>query len=70
MTPWFVYIISKRDKYYTGITNHLQHRLKQHGVERALFVEKVATAREAARREREIKGWNRARKEALWKGGP
>jgi len=66
MSKWCVYIIDKEGKYYTGITNHLQHRLKQHGVERALYMEGSDSAGKAARREREIKGWSRARKEALW----
>jgi len=70
MTTWCVYIIAKEGKYYTGITNHFQHRMEQHGVERALYVENANSAKDAARREREIKGWNRVRKEALWKGRP
>ena len=64
---WCVYIILRGERYHTGITNDLPHRLGQHGVSKALHVEQFGTGSEAAVREREIKGWSRAKKEALWR---
>ena len=67
--------------YYVGHTNDLEHRLAAH--ERGategytlsrrpvelVFSEQFSTRQEAFHRERQIKGWSRARKEALIKGG-
>ena len=63
---WCVYIILKGARYYTGITNNLPHRLLQHHVSTALYVEHFNAGSMAAIREQEIKGWSRAKKEALW----
>jgi predicted GIY-YIG superfamily endonuclease len=65
MPQWYLYIIQKGKGYYTGITTHLAKRLTQHGVE-ALYVECCDSRADAARREREIKGWTRAKKQSLW----
>ena len=66
--------------YYVGHTNVLEHRLEAH--ERGategytlsrrpvelVFSDQFSTRLEAFHRERQIKGWSRARKEALIKG--
>ena len=50
---------------YTGITTDLGDRMRQHGEVKLLFTEKYQDKRDAAKREREIKDWKRAKKEAL-----
>ncbi len=79
--PFFVYILECSDKsYYAGCTNNLEHRLKQHNdskwgahytkIRRPVilkYFENYPTLSEARRRESEIKGWRREKKEALWK---
>jgi putative endonuclease len=75
MAKWFVYIIECEDKsLYTGITNDLNRRFKEHSkgigskythshkpVE-ILFSEKHGTRSEALKREWQIKGWSRIKK--------
>lgn len=65
---------------YIGVTNELKRRFSQHyhskGAKftrdypgsRPVFVEKYSTLIEARRRERQLKGWTRAKKEALIRG--
>lgn len=67
MNKWSVYIIDKAGRYYTGITTDLKNRLRQHGVSEALYIESDLTKDLAVKREREIKGWNREKKENLIK---
>ena len=62
---WHLYIIEKSDKYYTGITTDLKNRLRQHGDPELLYKEAFPNKFQAARREREIKGWSRSKKEEL-----
>ncbi len=80
--PYIVYILECSDgSYYTGSTNDLNKRLWQHqqGVESSSYtftrrpVKLVWTSEEVAyydalRWERQIKGWSRAKKEALIQG--
>ena len=61
---WYVYICNRRGQLYTGITTDLEHRMKQHKAE-LLYSEKFANKYDAAKREREIKGWRREKKLAL-----
>ena len=78
---WFVYIIQCKDNsFYTGVTNNLEKRLRQHNGELSggaiytrnkrpvvlKYFEKFETHLEAARREIEIKGWSRKKKEKLF----
>ncbi|PJB99313.1 MAG: hypothetical protein CO077_02395 [Candidatus Nealsonbacteria bacterium CG_4_9_14_0_8_um_filter_35_12] len=76
----FVYIIKCRNGvYYTGITWNLEKRIKEHnlGIKtpiqksrrpvRLVYWEKFENRKEAAKREREIKGWRREKKEKLIK---
>jgi putative endonuclease len=74
----FVYIVKcDNGKYYTGITWNIEKRIKEHnlGIKSPLrkselpvklvYWEKFNTIHQAARREKEIKGWRREKKEAL-----
>ena len=76
----FVYIVRcKDDSYYTGITWNLKKRITEHnlGIKTPIqksrrpvelvYWEKFATRKEAAKREKEIKGWRREKKEQLIK---
>ena len=75
----FVYILRCSDEsYYTGVTAHLEDRLKAHqnGKDhksytfsrrplKLVYVEIFTSAFKAIKREKQIKGWSRAKKEAL-----
>ena len=77
MSEWVVYIIECSDKaLYTGITNDLKRRFKEHssGVghftsynrpAQLIHTESFPNKFEAAAREKQIKGWTRAKKLAL-----
>ena len=78
---FYVYILRCADGfYYTGHTDNPEARLTAHqnGTIRGytfsrrpvtlVFTEQFATRQEAFERERQIKGWSRAKKEALIKG--
>lgn len=76
---WTVYLLLCDHKIiYTGITNDLEHRLFQHKNNNSTFTkqfsdlklihaENYKTKSEAAKREKEIKGWSRKKKLALIK---
>jgi len=74
----FLYIIKCNDgSYYTGITWNVEKRIKEHNLRiksylqknkipvKLAYSEKFATKIEAARKEKEIKGWRREKKEKL-----
>lgn len=78
---YFVYIMECADgSYYTGITNDLKKRLRQHNGEisggavytsnkrpvKLIHTETYKTHLEAARREIQIKSWTRKKKEKLF----
>ena len=78
---YYVYMLRCSDgSYYLGHTNDLEHQLAAH--ERAVtegytlsrrpvelvFRDRFSTRLEAFHRERQVKGWSKARKEALIKG--
>lgn len=78
--PYYVYVLrSTSNQLYIGQTNNLQNREKQHltksskaakfikeGKEfRLIFQEEYPSRLEAMRREKQLKGWTRAKKEAL-----
>lgn len=75
--PFYVYIIRCNDGYlYTGITNNLKRRLDEHNLGKTpniknrlpiklVYKEQFNTRKEAAKREKEIKGWRRDKKEKL-----
>jgi putative endonuclease len=75
---YFVYIMSNRSKtLYTGVTNSLTRRVREHKLgigsvfaakymlDRLVYFERFEDIRNAIEREKEIKGWLRARKIAL-----
>lgn len=76
---WVVYLLLGNQKIiYTGITNDLENRLRQHkngqskftkkfSDLRLVYIENYKTDYEAAKREKEIKGWNREKKMKLVK---
>ena len=80
--PYYVYILKCSDgSYYTGSTNDLSQRLWEHqeGLSLTAYThsrrpvelvwnEEVTTYHEAFMHERQIKGWSRAKKEALIRG--
>ena len=81
MKRMFVYILECSDgSYYTGVTNNLERRLYEHqsgshsGYTSVRLPVKLVFSQEfddpmtAIRREKQIKGWTRAKKEALIKG--
>ena len=77
---YYVYILSNnhRNVIYTGITNDLARRVYEHkkhldkgsftsryNVENLVFYEVTTDVDSAIAREKQIKGWNRKRKEKL-----
>jgi len=75
---YFVYIMSNRSKtLYTGVTNNLMRRVREHKegrasdfttryrLDRLVYFERFEDIRNATDRETEIKGWLRVRKIAL-----
>lgn len=73
-----VYILRCTDgKFYVGSTEDLEDRLrrhlsgngcdytKHHKVEQLVYTEEYPTYKEAFKRERQLHGWSRAKKEAL-----
>ena len=76
--PYYVYIVSNRSRtLYTGVTNNLVRRVMEHREElipgftsryrihRLVYFERHMNVRQAIAREKEIKGWLRAKKVAL-----
>ena len=61
---WYVYICDKNGQLYTGITTDLKHRLRQHKTS-LLYSESHNNKNDAAKRERQIKGWRREKKLAI-----
>ena len=80
MHSYYVYILSNRSRtLYTGVTNDLARRMyehkrglvpgftRQYHVHQLVYFEETNDVNEAIVRERQIKGWTRARKIALIK---
>ena len=79
MSHWVVYIMSNHaHTLYTGMTNDLARRVRQHKehtfehyftarytFNRLVWYEFVASQKDAARREKQIKSWPRARRVKL-----
>lgn len=79
-TAFTVYIVQCSDNtYYTGCTNDLEKRLKEHNFSKKgarytklrrpvelVYTEQFTTLLEARGREAEIKRWKRGKKERLW----
>ena len=75
ISEYFVYILGSRSRtLYVGVTNDLARRIHQHkhklnpsftsryNVTRLVYVERTGDVRAAIAREKQIKGWRRARK--------
>lgn len=75
---WYFYVIkTETDNYYVGITKNLDLRMKQHKAKYGadytgrfhslaiVYHESYKTRTEAEQREKQIKGWSRAKKQAL-----
>jgi len=83
MDQFFVYILKCNDNsYYTGITNNLDRRFEEHkdGLDQNSYTSKrrplelqfhqeFNNVLEAIHFEKQIKGWTRAKKQALIDGG-
>jgi len=78
MKTYYTYIISNNTRtLYTGVTNNLEKRVLQHkrklvpgftyryNINRRVYYETCVDIRGAIRREKQIKGWLRAKKVAL-----
>ena len=78
---WYVYVIECTDSsLYTGVTNNLARRFQEHQAgkggrytncnppEKIIYSEEFSTSSEALNREKQIKGWTRAKKLALAQG--
>ena len=80
---FYVYILTNRNNrvLYTGVTNNLLRRVYEHkhhldkgsftaqyNVEKLVYFEETSSSRAAIEREKQIKGWNRARKNELVNG--
>lgn len=81
MGRYFVYILtSKTGVLYTGSTKDLRRRVREHKsrqvpgfskryrVDRLVYFEETPSSRSMVEREREIKGWSRAKKIELIEG--
>jgi predicted GIY-YIG superfamily endonuclease len=78
--PSWVYILRCADNsYYTGCTTNIDQRLDQHYRDKIgytskrkplefLWSEEFANLDDAAAFEKQVKGWSRAKKEALMRG--
>lgn len=76
----YVYIVQCQDgKLYTGITDSVERRFKEHQhhgshftsynhATKLLYKETFADKHQAAKREKQIKGWTRKKKQALITG--
>ena len=59
---WYVYICDKAGRLYTGITTDLTNRMRQHSNAGLIHIEEYEDKCTAAKREKQIKGWNRKKK--------
>ena len=80
---YYVYFLKSKDNFlYIGQTNNLEKRVKEHveqlekvakftkehGNFRLVYKEEFLTRLDSMRREKQLKGWTRAKKEALIAG--
>jgi len=75
---YFVYIVECKDgSYYTGVTSELEKRLNEHNSSffkgytssrlpvKLVYSNRFTNVNDAINAEKQIKGWSRAKKEAL-----
>ena len=80
---WFVYMLRCSDgSYYVGVASDVTHRLHQHNAGQAVaftkerrpvelvYEEEWVSNLAARRREKQLKGWRREKKEMLIQGFP
>jgi len=80
-TPWFVYIAqASTGRYYVGIANNISRRLADHNAGRGsrfakdqgpfnlAYSVRFESKSEARKREIQLKGWTKQKKEKLIKG--
>lgn len=65
MDTWWAYIIERDGRLYTGITTDLANRMRQHRQSAPLYREGPMSRANAAKREKELKGWSRKKKQEL-----
>jgi predicted GIY-YIG superfamily endonuclease len=77
---WFIYLLfCDSSNYYVGLTGNLPQRIKSHSQKKnvatkefnnfeLVYFEEFKTRNEAEKREKQIKGWSRAKKKALAEG--
>ena len=77
---WYVYILlCNQETFYVGITPDIVNRFRQHKLGRSFFTKKFSdlrlvyceryeTKNDAVLREKQIKGWSRAKKQILVDG--
>ena len=79
MRLFYVYILKCSDaSFYIGVTNNLERRLLEHNSDKNIYTytfsrrpnelvwfEKFTTPDEAIKKEKQLKGWSRKKKEAL-----
>ncbi len=78
MNSYYVYILTNYSRtLYTGVTNNLHRRVYEHkkklipgfthkyNINQLVYYEETSEVREAISREKQIKGWLRAKKIAL-----
>ena len=80
MKAWLYILRCADGSYYTGSTNNLRLRLAQHQAGEGcvytqsrlpvelVYVQEFPSEHQAFLRERQVKGWSRAKKEALIRG--
>ena len=74
---YYIYILKCDDQsFYVGLTDNLERRLAQHQNKRSLYTKRYSNIKlvysekfhkriDAEQREQQLKGWSRAKKEAL-----
>jgi len=80
---WFVYMLRCFDgSYYVGVASDVVHRVQQHNAGQAVaftkerrpvklvYFENCGTYLGARRKEKQLKGWRREKKEKLFNGFP
>ena len=81
--PWFVYILRCNDgSYYIGVSADLKERVKEHNAGQGsaftkkrrpvklVYAEEQGSYASARKREAQLKGWRREKKECLINGFP
>ena len=65
MENWWIYIIDRDGRLYCGITTDLENRMRQHGRSAPLYKAGPMSRSQAVKREKELKGWSRIKKQEL-----